>query len=89
MAVFHSYLWPSNIPVCLCVCVCVCLCTPSLSGHDVHLGCFCVLAIVNNAGPGLRIRSVGFNPSSIYFNDVKVAFGIRSQPCGHAAYIVI
>lgn len=39
--------------------------------------------------PGLRIRSVGFSPSSIYFNDVKVAFGIRSQPCGHAAYIVI
>ena len=25
MALFHSFLWLSNIPVCKCVCVCVCV----------------------------------------------------------------
>ena len=25
MADFHSFLWLSNIPVCVCVCVCVCV----------------------------------------------------------------
>ena len=28
MALFHSFLWLSNIPVCVCVCVCVCVYTP-------------------------------------------------------------
>lgn len=39
--------------------------------------------------PGPRVRSMGFSPSSIYFNDMKAAFGIRSQPCGHSDYMVI
>ena len=26
MASFHSFLWLSNIPLCVCVCVCVCIC---------------------------------------------------------------
>ena len=25
MAIFHSFLWLSNIPLCVCVCVCVCV----------------------------------------------------------------
>ena len=42
MALFHSFLQPSNIPMCI-------LCTTSsLSIHlSRHLGCFHVLAIVN------------------------------------------
>ena len=26
MALFHSFLWMSSIPLCVCVCVCVCVC---------------------------------------------------------------
>ena len=25
MTLFHSFLWPSNIPLYICVCVCVCV----------------------------------------------------------------
>ena len=52
MAKFLSFLWLSNIPLCVCVYVCVCTHTyiprlyPSVDGH---LGCFYTLAIVNNA----------------------------------------
>ena len=45
MALFHSFLWLSNIPLCVCT-------TASLPIHldvDGHLGCFHVLAIVNSA----------------------------------------
>ena len=48
MAWFHSFLWLSNIPLCVCVCVCVCI--PHLFIHSSvngHLGYFHVLAIVN------------------------------------------
>ena len=43
----HSFLWLSNIP--LCVCVCVCHNFFIHSSVNGHLGCFHVLAIVNSA----------------------------------------
>ena len=51
MARFCSFLWPSNIPLCVCVCVCVCVYHIFFihSSVEGHLGCFYVLAIVNNA----------------------------------------
>ena len=41
-----SFLWFSNIPLCVCVCVCVCVTSLSVNGH---LGCFHVLAILYSA----------------------------------------
>ena len=31
MALFHSFIWPSSIPLCVCVCVCVCVCIQTAS----------------------------------------------------------
>ena len=45
MAKFCSFLWLSNIQLCVCVCVCI---TSSLSIHLLII-CFHILAIVNNA----------------------------------------
>ena len=39
MAVFHSFSWLSNVLLCIVL----------YSSVDGHLGCFHVLAIVNNA----------------------------------------
>ena len=50
-ALFCSFLWLSNIPLCVCVCVCIYICHIffihlSVNGHG---GCFHVLATVNSA----------------------------------------
>ena len=46
LALLHSFLWLSNIPVCVCVCVCI----PHLySFVDGHLDRVHVLTIVNDA----------------------------------------
>ena len=50
MALFHCFLWLSNIPLCVRVCVCVCVCVYHIfliqSSVDGHLGCFPILALV-------------------------------------------
>ena len=70
MAVFHSFLWLSNIP-CVCVCVCVCVCLISsiffiLSAVNGHLDCFHVLAIVNSAAVDISLQ-VSFQIMGFFF----------------------
>ena len=45
--IIFSFLWLSNIPLCVCVCVCVCVFIHSFI--DGHLGCFLLLTIVYTA----------------------------------------
>ena len=57
MALFCSFLWPNNIP--LCVCVFVCVYTHHISIHSSvngHLDCFHVLAIVNSASMNIGVH---------------------------------
>ena len=66
MAQFHSYLRPSDVPVCVCVCARVCVRArmhvcgykyPFFFIHsslDGHLGCFHILANINNAVMNIR-----------------------------------
>ena len=54
MALFHSFLWLSNVPVCVCMCVCVCVCVYTYyifsiqSFVDGHLGCLHALTVVKS-----------------------------------------
>ena len=50
MALFHSFYWLSNIPVCVCVCVYVCIYIYYLYffihlSVSRHLGYFCVFVM--------------------------------------------
>ena len=62
MALFHSLVWPSNIPLYICVHIFL-----NQSYVDGHLNCFYVLNIVNDAAVNievhvsLRIRVVVFS----------------------------
>ena len=44
MALFHSFLWLSNIPLCVCVCIFL-----THSSVDGHLSCLHILAMMNSA----------------------------------------
>ena len=70
-AEFHSFLWLSDIPLCMweCVCMCVCLYTTSSLFHspvDACLGCFHVFAVVDNAAVVIGVH-VSFWISTFFF----------------------
>ena len=70
MALFHSFLWLSSIPLCMYVCVCVCVCiyiyiyiyiyTRHIffihSSVNGNLGCLHVLTIVNSAAVNIGVH---------------------------------
>ena len=59
MALFHSFLWWSNIPLCVCVCVYYIHNMPHIfpihSSVDGHVGCFHVLVITNSAAMKIEV----------------------------------
>ena len=54
-ALFYSFLWLSNIPLCVFVCVCV-YCIFIHSSVDEHLGCFHVLTVLNSAAVNIGVH---------------------------------
>ena len=81
IALFLSFLWMSNISlcvyVCMCVCVCVCVCHIIFIQSSVvgHLGCFHVLAIVNSVAVNIRVH-VSFQTEFSSFPDICPVVGL-------------
>ena len=84
MAIFHSFLWLSNIPFCVCVCVCVWIYTHIYPHHiflnqlsvDGYLGCsFHVLAVVNSAAINIGVH-VSFQIRVLIFSGYIPRSGI-------------
>ena len=79
MAIFHSFLWLSCIPLCVCVRVCVCVYHIFIhSSVDGYLGCFHVLAIINSAGVNIGVH-VSFQIRVFVFSGYMPRSGIAGS----------
>ena len=89
MAIFYSFLWLSNIPLCVyvcvyvCVCVCVCVYTHTHiffihTFVDGHLGCFHVLAIISSAAINIGVH-VSFRMRVFVFSRYMPRSGIAGS----------
>ena len=60
MALFHTFLWLSNIPFYICT-------TSFLSSVDRHLGWFFVLAVINSAAMNIEMHASFWIKSFFFF----------------------
>ena len=76
MALFHSILWLSSIPLYICVYTCISRLLYSFVAG--HLGCFHVFAIIHNAGIKVHVSfqiNIFVFVSSIYICTGVVVLG--------------
>ena len=86
MAIFHSFLWLSNIPLCMYHCMHIYIYIYTHTHHIFlsqlsvggHLGCFHVLAVVNTAAVNIEVH-VSFQISAFVFSGYIPRSGVSGS----------